>query len=61
MRYKNKVTEYVSNITNMLQLIKRGLQGNKITAAEVVANLNSILATLDDVSNLLYKEIESLN
>ena len=51
MRYKNKVSELVSNSTNILQLIKRGLEGNKLTAQEVVDKINQTLATLEDVSN----------
>ena len=61
MRYKTLVSNKLETLTNMANIIKNGLENRKMTAEEVVAKTNQIIALLEDVTNLVDKETEGLN
>ena len=61
MRYKTLVSNKLETITNMVNIIKSGLENRKMTAEEVVAKSNQILELLENVTNLVDKETEGLN
>lgn len=61
MRYKTLVSNKLDTITNMVNIIKNGLENRKMTAEEVVIKTNQILELLESVTNLVDKETEGLN
>jgi len=61
MRYKTMVSNKLETLTNMVNIIKNGLENRKMTAEEVVAKAGQILELLDNVTNLVEKETEGLN
>jgi len=61
MRYKTLVSNKLETITNMVNIVKNGLENRKMTAEEVVAKSNQILELLENVTNLVDKETEGLN
>jgi len=61
MRYKTMVSNKLETLTNMVNIVKNGLENRKMTAEEVVAKAGQILELLDNVTNLVEKETEGLN
>lgn len=61
MRYKTMVSNKIETITNMVNIIKNGLENRKMTAEEVVYKAGQILELLENVTNLVDKETEGLN
>jgi len=61
MRYKTMVSNKLETITNMVNIIKNGLDSRKMTAEEVVYKTGQILELLENVTNLIDKETEGLN
>lgn len=58
MRYKTQVSNKLEDLSNLINLLVRGLENNSLTPKDFLERLKRALLILDDTINLVDKESE---